>query len=38
MGVAMQEAGTGKEVQGIRNWYKDNGDAVKPAIDAAKKA
>lgn len=38
MGVAMREAGTGKEVQGIRNWYKDNGDAVKPAIDAAKKA
>ena len=38
MGTAMKEAGSGKEVQGIRNWYKDNGDAVKSAIDAAKKA
>ena len=38
MGVAMKEAGTGKEVEGIRNWYKDNRDAVKPAIDAAKNA
>lgn len=38
MGVAMKEAGTGKEAQGIRNWYKDNRDAVKPAIDAAKQA
>ncbi len=38
MGVAMKDAGTGKEVQGIRNWYEDNRDAVKPAVDAAKKA
>lgn len=38
MGVAMRDAGTGKELEGIRNWYKDNRDAVKPAIDAAKKA
>ncbi len=38
MGVAMKEAGTGKEAEGIRNWYKDNADAVKPAIDAAKNA
>ncbi len=38
MGVAMRDAGTGKEFQGIRNWYEDNRDAVKPAVDAAKEA
>lgn len=38
MGVAMRDAGTGNELEGIRNWYKDNRDAVKPAIDAAKQA
>lgn len=38
MGVAMRDAGTGKEFQGISNWYKDNKDAVKNAVDAAKNA
>lgn len=38
MGVAMKEAGTGNEAEGIRNWYQDNKDAVKPAVDAAKQA
>ncbi len=38
MGVAMRDAGTGKEYQGIRNWYEDNKDDVKNAVDAAKNA
>lgn len=38
MGVAMKEAGTGNEAEGVRNWYQDNKDAVKPAVDAAKQA
>ena len=38
MGLAMRDAGTGNEEQGISNWYKDNKDAVKGAVDAAKQA
>ncbi|MDQ3659346.1 MAG: glycine betaine ABC transporter substrate-binding protein [Actinomycetota bacterium] len=38
MGLAMRDAGTGKEAQGIRNWYNSNKDAVKDAVDAAKNA
>ncbi len=38
MGVAMKEAGTGNELEGIQNWYSDNKDAVKNAVDAAKQA
>jgi glycine betaine/proline transport system substrate-binding protein len=38
MGLAMRDAGTGNEFQGISNWYKDNKDAVKNAVDAAKQA
>ena len=38
MGLAMRDAGTGNEFQGIRTWYKDNKDAVKNAVDAAKNA
>lgn len=38
MGLAMRDAGTGKEFQGIKNWYADNKDAVKSAVDAAKNA
>jgi len=38
MGLAMEDAGTGKEEQGIRNWYESNKDAVKSAVQAAKNA
>src|SRR5215207_5601543 len=38
MGLEMKNAGTGKELQGIRNWYESNKDAVKSAVDAAKNA
>ncbi|MDQ3438510.1 MAG: hypothetical protein M3491_14480, partial [Actinomycetota bacterium] len=38
MGLEMKDAGTGKELQGIRNWYESNKDAVKNAVDAAKQA
>jgi len=38
MGLEMRDAGTGKELQGIRNWYESNKDAVKNAVDAAKQA
>lgn len=38
MGLEMKNAGTGKELQGIRNWYESNKDAVKSAVQAAKNA
>jgi glycine betaine/proline transport system substrate-binding protein len=34
----MNKAGTGNEEQGVRAWYKENKDIVKPWIDAAKNA
>ncbi len=38
MELEMEKTGTGKELQGIRNWYEKNKDAVKNAVDAAKSA
>jgi len=38
MELEMEKAGTGKEEQGIRNWYESNKDAVKSAVQAAKNA
>ena len=34
----MNEAGSGNEEEGVRNWLKDNRDVVQPWIEAAKKA
>lgn len=38
IGVAMRDAGSGKEFEGVRNWYNDNKGAVQNAVDAAKQA
>jgi len=38
MELEIEKTGTGKELQGIRNWYEKNKDAVKSAVQAAKNA
>ena len=38
MGLEMRDAGTGNELEGIRNWYEQNRDAVQNAVDAARQA
>ncbi len=38
MGLEMRDAGTGNELEGIRNWYNQNKAAVQNAVDAARQA